>query len=94
MLNNFMNIGHIVGEDGKAETQKTIEVLTMSCRGNEPREFKYHKLDELMVLIIMNYISYRFKENLNPNPKSLRLLLGIYKALTIYLLIIFFQVSL
>lgn len=68
MLNNFMNIGHIMREDSEAETQKTIEVLTMSCRGNEPREFKNHKLYELMVLIIMNYISYRFKENLDPNP--------------------------
>jgi hypothetical protein len=32
----------------------------MSSRGSEPRKFKNYELQELMVLIIMYNISYRF----------------------------------
>jgi hypothetical protein len=40
MFNNFMNIGHIVRENGQAKADKAVEILAMSRRGNEPREFK------------------------------------------------------
>lgn len=40
MFNNFMNIGHIVGEYGQTEAHKAVEILAVSCRGSEPREFK------------------------------------------------------
>ena len=40
MLNDFMNIGHIEGENGQADTQEAVEILAVSRRGNEPREFE------------------------------------------------------
>jgi hypothetical protein len=74
--------------------QKAVKVLAMSRRGSEPREFKNKKLNELMVLIFMYYIRYRFKKNFNPNPQSLRLFLGFNKALTIDQVIVLLYIAL
>lgn len=63
MCDNFMNVGNIVREYGQTEAHKAVEILAVSSRGSEPREFKNQELKELMVLIFMNYISYRFKKN-------------------------------
>lgn len=83
VFDDFVDVRDVVGENGQAEAHEAVEVLTMSCRGSEPREFKKQELKELMVLIFMNYNSYRFKNNLHPNPQSLRLLFGVQETLSV-----------
>ena len=44
MINDFMYIGNIMRDNSLHKDHKTIEVLAMSCRGYEPRKFKYKEL--------------------------------------------------
>lgn len=44
VLHYFLDVGNIMRENGKAETHEAVEVLPMSTRGVEPREFKKQKL--------------------------------------------------
>lgn len=53
MFNDFMDKGDVMREDCEGQPHKKSEVLAVSSRGDEPREFKNKKLDELFVLIIM-----------------------------------------
>ena len=40
---------------GQHKPYEAIEILAVSCRGNEPREFENNELKELVVLIFVNY---------------------------------------
>ena len=40
MFNKLVYIGHIMRKYSHAESHKAIKVLTVSRRGDEPREFK------------------------------------------------------
>lgn len=53
MFNNLMNIRNIVREGGEREPHEALEVLTVSCRGVEPREFKHQKIEQLNVFILV-----------------------------------------
>ena len=47
-----------------------------------------------MVLIFMNNYRYCFKKDLDPNPQSFRLFLGVKEALLVQKSVILFQVAL
>jgi len=53
MFNNLMNIRNIVGKCGEREPHEALEVLAVSCRGVEPREFKHQKIEQLNVFILV-----------------------------------------
>lgn len=94
MFDNFLDVRNIMREDGKAKTHKAVEILPVSTRGIEPREFKKQELKELMVLIFMNYISKGFKKDLHPYSKGLGLFFGVDESLSVDCVVVLFGIAL
>ncbi len=55
IFNDLLNIGEIVVENSEGVLGEAAELKTVSCRGFEPREFKYKELKKLVVFIMINY---------------------------------------
>lgn len=94
MINDFMNIGHIVGEDGHHQSEEAIKALAVSGRGIEPRKFENEELDKLLVVIFVNNFRYRLGKHPNPHAQGRDVLLRVHKALLVYDLKEFSHVSL
>jgi hypothetical protein len=95
MINDLMNIGHVVGQDGHRQPQKAVERLSMSRRRDKPRQLEDDQLEELSLVIFMNDFGERVEENLNPDAQILSaLILRIHETLLIYHIIKFLHVAL
>ena len=54
MINDFMKIGHVVGDDGHDKSKEAVEALAVGRRGTEPRKFKDKELQELHIIKVIN----------------------------------------
>jgi hypothetical protein len=60
----------------------------------KPGEFKKQELEELMVLIFMNYNSKRFKKDLHPNPQRLGVFFCVDESLPVDSIVVLLIISL
>ena len=94
MINDFLNIGHIVGEYGQDKFQEMVEISAVSRRGIEPRKFEKEEINEFSVMIFVHNFRYRCGKDFDPYGEGLCIARCVHKALSVYNFIELFELAL
>ena len=95
MINDFMYIGHIMGQDCQGKPQEAVKVLPVRGRWDKPGQLEHEKIHKFLLLVFVYQFRKHFQEDFDPNPEIARVfILCIHKALLVDHIIEFFQVAL